>query len=62
VHVKIVYYGAGLSGKTENLAALRRALPAGAATLHSFATEVDRLLILEIRVGQLHAEVQTEPG
>lgn len=63
--LKIVYYGAGLGGKTENFVALKRAVPG--ATLTSYANKTDRRLRLDLALplvdgSHLPVALHTEPG
>ena len=62
---KIVYYGAGLCGKTTNFVALRNALPE--SKLLSFSSQTDRQLELEMSIpleegSRQSVELHTEPG
>jgi hypothetical protein len=63
--MKIVYYGPGLSGKTESLVTLQRSIPG--ARLKSVARKTDRELILTAQLTTLEGSsievfLHTEPG
>lgn len=71
IHVKIVYYGPGLSGKTTNLQVIHRSLPEHVKTdLISIDTEAERTLFfdfLPVDVGTIHGyrlrlQLYTVPG
>ena len=62
---KLVYYGGGLGGKTENLVTLQRSV--SGAKLTSYATMTDRKLRLDLPLPTLEdepfeVELHTEPG
>lgn len=62
---KLVYYGGGLGGKTENLVTLQRSV--SGSKLTSYATMTDRKLRLELPLpdvggGTFDVELHTEPG
>lgn len=71
IHVKLVYYGPGLSGKTTNLQVIHRSLPEHVKTdLISIDTEAERTLFfdfLPVDVGTIHGyrlrlQLYTVPG
>lgn len=71
IHVKIVYYGPGLSGKTTNLQVIHRSLPEHVKTdLIFIDTEAERTLFfdfLPVDVGTIHGyrlrlQLYTVPG
>jgi len=59
---KIVYYGPGLGGKTENFVRLYESLPRDCVAMRSVATQTDRELILEMKLSDVRIVLHTEPG